>query len=87
MLLSKFNPSRQVRPGVRFHGVHLRPAEPMPAAHDVRHSRPLDTNAIVFSLLHMHNFQIHGEAVCRAVELFEGSVSVVSGALRFVKAA
>ena len=28
---SKFNPPRQVRQGVRFHGDHHRPAEPMPA--------------------------------------------------------
>jgi len=58
-----------------------------PPPHDVRHSRLVDGNAKVFSLLHMHNFQIRGEAVCGAVELFEGKVSVVSGALRFVKAA
>jgi len=43
-----------------------------PPPHDVRHSRLVDGNAIVFSLLHMHNFQIRGEAVCGAVELFEG---------------
>ena len=55
---------------------------------DVRHSRLVDRNAIVLTLLHLHSlFQIRGEAVCGAVELFEGWVSVVSGALRFVKAA
>ena len=53
---------------------------------DVRHSRLVDRNAIVLTLLHLHSlFQIRGEAVCGAVELFEGWVSVVSGALRLVK--